>query len=498
MVADRSITDYTNRDYASLLASMLDLAALKLPEWTDRSENDFGRLLLELFAYTGDVQLYYQDRIANEAFLATAVERRSVIDLLALIGYTLGTSAPASAELKLTVTDASVNSVRVEVGAKFATQVSPGKPAIEFVYLPNNNQDLNVARPVNGQFEFSIQALNVSQIQDEIIGTSIGEPNQSFRLLQQPVLLPRDPDAQDYLRLEVNTGGGFQVWQRRGTLVNSKSGDRHFVVQIDENDAATILFGDGTYGNIPPAGVPIKVSYAIGGGAIGNVGAGTITLINSGVNPKVNVTNPKAATGGADRESIEHARRLAPAVYRSSQRAVTAEDYAALAANVPGVAKAVAIAPSWNYVDLYIVAAGGFVLTDDLRARLLRYFDSRRMVTTVVNIRQPVFVSINISITVEVEPTSYREDVRQRVDRVIADLFQIDRLDFGQPFYLSTIYEVVGAIDGVLSSNITTFSSTRSDRPIPLDNLTSNRLQLNPREFPRPGTILPTVNGGLI
>src|SRR5690242_6988736 len=93
------ITDYTNRDYTSLLTSLLDLAALKMPEWTDRSENDVGRLLLELFAYTGDLIFYYQDRIANEAFLSTAVERRSVIDLLALIGYTLATPAAAAAAL---------------------------------------------------------------------------------------------------------------------------------------------------------------------------------------------------------------------------------------------------------------------------------------------------------------------------------------------------------------------------------------------------------------
>src|SRR3954470_23808682 len=102
MATDQRITDFTSRDYASLVESLLDAAALKLPEWTDRSENDIGRLMLELFAQVGDVLLYYQDRIANEAFLSTAVERRSVIDLLGLIGYPLGTPAPASVELTLT------------------------------------------------------------------------------------------------------------------------------------------------------------------------------------------------------------------------------------------------------------------------------------------------------------------------------------------------------------------------------------------------------------
>ena len=55
------ISDYTNRDYDSLVATLLDVAALKVPEWTDQSENDLGRLLLELFAYVGDVIAYSLD-----------------------------------------------------------------------------------------------------------------------------------------------------------------------------------------------------------------------------------------------------------------------------------------------------------------------------------------------------------------------------------------------------------------------------------------------------
>ena len=41
----------------------------RLPEWTDRSPADLGVLLVDLFAYVGDVVCYYQDRIASESFL---------------------------------------------------------------------------------------------------------------------------------------------------------------------------------------------------------------------------------------------------------------------------------------------------------------------------------------------------------------------------------------------------------------------------------------------
>jgi predicted phage baseplate assembly protein len=314
-------------------------------------------------------------------------------------------------------------------------------------------------------------------------------------------LLPRDPDAQDNLRVEVDAGGGFQVWAKRGTLLYSHSDDPHLSVQIDDNDEAEIIFGDGTYGRIPPAGSTIRATYLIGGGHEGNVGPNTITVVKSGVNVPVTVTNPQAASGGADREPIEHARVQAPQVFRSLHRAVTAADYAALAENVPGVARAVAVAAAWNYVDIYAVASGGLELTDDLRARLLRYFEDRRMVTTLISIRQPVFVSVDLSVDIGVEPTFYRVDVYQRVEEALADLFRLEALDFGQTFYLSKVFEAVEAVDGVAFARVTRFQGLRSDPPgEPVDPAAAaaGLIQLQPREFPRQGLITVTIaTGGL-
>src|SRR5574340_111176 len=93
--------DYTNKDYASLRRAMLELGRYRLPEWTDQSPSDLGVLLVDLFAYMGDIILYYQDRIANESFPRTAVERRSVVNLMRLIGYELTPPTPASVEVTL-------------------------------------------------------------------------------------------------------------------------------------------------------------------------------------------------------------------------------------------------------------------------------------------------------------------------------------------------------------------------------------------------------------
>jgi hypothetical protein len=501
MAGEPQITDFTNRDFASLVESLLDLATLRLPEWTDQSENDVGRMLLELFAYTGDVLLYYQDRIANEAFLETAVERRSVIDLLSLIGYTLATPAPASVVLELTPKDASVT-VQVDVGARFATQAAVDKPPVEFVFLPTSGAPLvQKAEVVGGTvMPIVVTAINATPVQNETLGASLGFENQRFLLAQRPVVLPRDPDPQDTIVVEVDPGSGFERWQRRTTLFYSLSDDNHFVTRVDDEDRAEVVFGDGTFGRIPPAGAVIRASYLVGGGAQGNVTANTVKVVRSGVSTDVTVTNPRPASGGADREPIADARRNAPGVFRSLQRAVTKEDIAALAETFPGVARAVAVPASWNFVDVFVVAEGGLELTDVLRASLLQFFESRRMVATLITIREPVFVSISLTVVVGVEPTFFADDVERRVREALEALFAINELDFGRTFHLSKVFEAAEAVDGVAFVEVPGFLGHRSDPPGELVDPTAahaGRIPLHGHEFPRLGTIALTLTGGL-
>ncbi len=96
------------------------------------------------------------------------------------------------------------------------------------------------------------------------------------------------------------------------------------------------------------------------------------------------MTNPAAAVGGAERESIEHAVEHAPAVFRtrarhSIKRAVTAEDYKALALDFSGVGKVRAEAANWNIVTLFVAPAGGGLVSDVLEADLLAYFEDKRL-----------------------------------------------------------------------------------------------------------------------
>ncbi len=97
------VIDYLAKDYSSFRQALLDFIPTRLPDWTERSEADIGMMLLELFAATADTLSYMQDRVANEAFLASATQRRSVAGHLDLIGYQMDEGAAAHTWLKFTV-----------------------------------------------------------------------------------------------------------------------------------------------------------------------------------------------------------------------------------------------------------------------------------------------------------------------------------------------------------------------------------------------------------
>jgi hypothetical protein len=122
----------------------------------------------------------------------------------------------------------------------------------------------------------------------------------------------------------------------------------------------------------------------VGGGQAGNTPAGSIQTIVGAPQLALlgaQVTNPAPATGGADRESIEHATQHAPAVFRSLKRAVTAADYEALARSFKGVGKVQAQATGWNTVTLYVAPEGGGRVSDVLEANLKAYFEDKRMIS---------------------------------------------------------------------------------------------------------------------
>lgn len=184
----------------------------------------------------------------------------------------------------------------------------------------------------------------------ERLGRSDGTPGQQFRLLHTPVLA-RDP-GRDHLVVTA-PGAEPEEWQEVDDFAESGTTSPHYT--LDSIDGAialgpALLQPDGTvyrFGKVPVKDSELSFSrYQHGGGVIGNVPRGAISVLKSGIPYVARVSNRAAASGGADAQSLDDARLRVPQVLRTRMRAVTADDYEYLAAQVRGVARACCLAPA--------------------------------------------------------------------------------------------------------------------------------------------------------
>jgi len=464
--------DYTSKDYASLRESLLEVATERLPEWTDHSPNDLGVLLVELFSYMGDIVLHHQDRLASESYLSTAIERRSAVDLLRLVGDELRPARPASADLTLLFELAHTDPITIPQGATFQAKL-PGET--EPVTFRFEREDLTVVpstlplfRASDGTQFRKLDPLPVVQVDvvvdGEIVGSSDGSPSQRFKLARQPLI-------DGTLELRVDEGAGPRLWEQRDTLLLSVADDRHYLVVRDENDDAWIEFGDGRNGLIPLRGRNnVTADYRTGGGAHGNVPAQSITKSVAQIDGLKQVANEQQASGGQDSETVAEAAARAPRLFRAMGRAVTADDYEALALQF-GAGKARARGAGWNRIELFIAPAGGGFPSDTLKEQLRGEFRTRRMMTTVVDVRDPRYASVWIEATLYVEAYFFADQVRQQSENAVRALLDFDNVSFADRLFLSKVYEAIEAIDGVRAVSVERFATAATLTNLPSDGV---------------------------
>src|SRR6266545_954464 len=194
--------------------------------------------------------------------------------------------------------------------------------------------------------------------------------------------LPTSPGGEQAprstLHVEVDVGPTRDPWDEVDSLVHSddspEEGD-HFVAETDELGRSTLRFGNGINGRWLPDGAIVRCEYQVGGGTIGNVGAGMLTHFEPvAAHPSAieSVWNPFDVVDGADPEPVERILRNAPEAYRARQlRAVTLADYIRRAEEVPGVARAVARyawSGSWRTVRIVLDPVGTTTLAPELSA----------------------------------------------------------------------------------------------------------------------------------
>jgi hypothetical protein len=330
-------------------------------------------------------------------------------------------------------------------------------------------------------------------------------------------------------RLRIGTAG--RDWKPVAPdLLASGPFDPHFVVETGNDARAQLRFGDGQYGMAPPEegeSAPgesaIRVTYRVGVGRSGNVGAdslvhvvapeGPLPLDWPGIAPvdaalPKPVRNPLAAWGGIDPEPIEEVKQLAPAAFRAEQlRAVTEEDYARVAEKHREVSRAIATfrwTGSWHTVFVSVDPVGRTDMPRDLEDRIRDWISRFTQAGYDLEIDPPIFVPLEVWIDVCVAPDHFRADVEEALLEALGNrgFFHPDNFTFGQALHLSRLYAAVERVEGVDSALITRFQrfGLVADGELEQGSITMGRLEIvrldNDPSFPENGVLQLNMMGG--
>jgi hypothetical protein len=263
-----------------------------------------------------------------------------------------------------------------------------------------------------------------------------------------------------------------------------------------DRESGEIRFGNGARGFRPPAGAVIQAAYDFGGGRQGQVGIGAIKQAPA-LSSNLGVRNPVPTWGGSDGETVAEAERRIPNVLRHREQIVSVTDCREITYDTPGVELGrVEVLSLFHPESPKIVARGVITVLviprrdplqpDAPRADRLfvetvcRYLEPRRVLTTELHVRGPVYVPVWVSIGIDVVPGFDTAPVREAVAGNVRTFLSALRGGFeGAGWPLNKAVEAaeiaaaatrvagVASVNGVLVAGVT----GEANQPIVLEGL---------------------------
>lgn len=298
----------------------------------------------------------------------------------------------------------------------------------------------------------------------EILGS--GDPilvGQEFVLKRSPLTYLADtgPGSIDGRRSTLQIRVDGIEWHEVPSFYGVAPGARVFVTREDEEQKTHVRFGDGEHGARLPAGVDnVMARYRYGSGA-SVPPVGTLTTILTPQPGLSRIANPVQPGGGSDPDPPDQIRRYAPQSVLTFGRAVSGDDFEALAAQTPGVRRARAVwswdSPSQRTLVKVYVGDDAAAVTNATEA-LAAFADPN--VPVVVALAAPVHPELTFTITVDRDLVP--DAVADAVTRVLLDprdaLFGAEAARIGRIVYDSQISRSCLRVPGVVAVRALRFS----------------------------------------
>ena len=461
-LAKSQLIDYSVADFDEFKEALMDYVKAVYPDdYNNFVQSDLGVVFIELFAYLASVLSLKADFLANESYLSTVKTPENLRKVLELIGVKMKGPIASKATALLTP----------ESSVSFAGG--------DTLTIPSNQRTVTTtSQRDNTQLTYTLYKINkatglideatTAQTGDLLLDyNSYGEGSNftglvllegTYKTLQgtfstaQSSKRIRVPDP-SIIEGSIFVSSGDEVYSEIQSLsLASGSTDAVFEKIYNDDYSCSLLFGDDIRGKNPQNGQDYTVVYRVGGGNRGDIVEGAIRtqvngLKNGSAPVECTITNTTVAAGGANAETVAHAKKYAPYFFRTQYRAVTGEDYTAIANSYAGTTgqtgKALAVArqsgAGGNMIDIYVLAKA----TDTqlqraslpFKSDLLNHLNSYKMLTDELTIVDGLVRTVDLVATVFVDRNklALQENVKADVSRSITEYLSYDSMDFGKP-----------------------------------------------------------------
>lgn len=352
-------TQFSGLDYDNVLNDIYNLVQNN-PDynenWDDFISSSAGRMLIELYAYIADQLATRIDWVANEGYITTATQNKSILRLLKLIGYKISLATCASVEATLLTNKAISEEIVLtpiyeELSATrnniFSIQANDKTGTIKnFEAIKYNATDqkfdykakvsINANNAGTKTSSFSLPLYEGTTKVETF--TSITDENPVFTLTYGPVinnsivvyLVTTDDNGVQIEKELIGVNNFLDVKAQKATYPIP------YVINTYDTGYADIEFAPSSIINNTskrfPAGSTIVVFYRIGGGSKGNILKQSLNTVKtlSTVNGDpidIQFINYNEGSGGTDNETAEHAALYGPLTIKTVGKTVTAEDY---------------------------------------------------------------------------------------------------------------------------------------------------------------------------
>lgn len=429
------------RSYQSIKAQLLeDLANIKDDNGnqliTDLSDGNILVIILSMFAAIAETLHFYIDNAAQESFLSTARKYDSVVKLGRLVDYHPKAATAARVDVRLNRNSSATGDVvTIPKGTEFQDTAGNTWLSTRPVTLGAYVDHVNI--PLIQHSFYNLDKL-------EGLSLSIDTADDTKSVLSIMISLGSiEGGLYEHGTLQLEIDG--KPWVEVTSFAYSKEGDRHFMVETDDDGIPYIIFSN--YVSSASIGERItKASCYITKGSSGNVAANSITnvpSIISSILESATIFNMEAAGGGTNYEDIQTLKQNIPLSIRTTGVAITKQDFIDRALLVSGVREVALEYECGKKMTLYVAAANGLIAAEDILESVRNQLKPSLPISTELTVKS---VGKNLMV-LDIEVIGKRgftnDNINEEVMTALMTAYAPENSSIGSSVRISDIYALV-------------------------------------------------------